>query len=309
MSGPWEELRDSGVLGESGVDLLYETVRKVVALRNLPPPDGLTTWTSDQLVEIAHDVFAHRKGPERLLSLAHRSTDEATFRAQLFKLVANDLASRNRKTERGKLHERLRVVVEGLTDVETDGKQIRLVGMEEGSRPARFDELVSAASTVAQVVPPWNPLSTHAPPIADRDSLEEMILAVLIAARSPISLGALTAVLAVRLGVHDAPVHRDDDGWERITPVSYADPGSEVGAVDAAERLLANLNMKEQMVLPYLDESTTEIAKTTGLGRTTAYKAADMARFKVRRFLADDPEAAATLGAAVDRVRSRWEAL
>lgn len=306
MSGPWQELRDAGVLGQSGVELLYETVRKVVALRNLPPPDGVTKWTSDQLVEVAHDVFAHRKGPERLLSLAHRSTDEASFRAQLFRLVANDLASRNRSTERGKLHERLRDVVEGLADVKTDGKQIYLVGVEDGTLPARFDELVAAASTVAQVVPPWNPMSTHSPPIADRASLEEMIRAVLIAAGSPISLGDLTAVLAVRLGVHDAPVHRDDDGWERITPVSYADPESEVGAVDAAERLLANLNTKEQMVLPYLEESTTEIAKATGLGRTTAYKAADMARFKVRRFLADDPDAAATLGAAVDRVRARW---
>jgi hypothetical protein len=309
VSGPWHELRDTGALGTAGVELLYDIVRKVVAFKNLPPRDGLTAWTSDALIEAAHDVFAHRKGPERLLSLANRSTDEESFRSQLFTLVSNDLASRNRTTERGKLHERLHDVVAGMADVEINGKQIRLAGLGAGSRSARFDELVAAASKVAQVVPAWDPLSTHTPPIADRDSLQEMIRAVLETAASWITMGDLTAVLAVRLGVHDAPVHRDDEGWERIAPVSYADPAAEVGTLDAAARLLDTLTLKEQMVLPYLDESTTEIAKATGLGRTTAYKAADLARFKVRQFLDGDPDAAVTLGAAAERVRARWEPL
>ncbi|BEP13846.1 hypothetical protein acdb102_21570 [Acidothermaceae bacterium B102] len=307
VTGPWQEFRNTGVLGAAGVEALYEIVRKVVAFKNLPAPDGMTAWTSDALIEAAHDIFAHRKGPERLLSLANRSTDEESFRAQLFTLVSNDLASSNRTTERGKLHERLRDVVAGMADIETAGKQIRLAGLGDGGRSARFDQLVAAASKVAQVVPAWNPLSTHTPPIADRDSLEEMIRAVLEAATSWMAMGDLTAVLAVRLGVHDAPVHRDDEGWERIAPVSYADPAAQVGTFDAAARLLGMLTLKEQMVLPYLDDSTTEIAKATGLGRTTAYKAADLARFKVRQFLEGDPDAAVTLGAAVERVRVRWD--
>lgn len=309
MSGPWHELRDTGALGPAGVELLYEVVRKVVAFKNLPPPDGLPAWTSDALIEAAHDVFSHRKGPERLLSLANRSTDEESFRSQLFTLVANDLASRNRRTERGKLHERLRDIVAGMPDAERDEKKIRLTGPAEASRGVRFDELVAEASKVAQVVPTWDPLSTHTPPIADRDSLEAMVRAVLQAAGSWITMGTLTAVLAVRLGVHDAPVQRDDEGWERIAPISYADPAAEVGKLDMAARLLDTLTLKEQMVLPYLDDSATGIAKATGLGRTTAYKAAELARFKVRRFLEGDADAAATLGAAVERVQARWEPL
>jgi hypothetical protein len=304
--GPWQELLDSGALGPQGVRLLYEVVGKVVAFKNLPPPHGLTAWTSDTLIEAAHDIFAQRKGPERLLSLANRSTDEESFRSQLFTLVANDLSSRNRTTERGKLHERLRNVVADMSDVERDQKRIRLTGHADAGRGARFDELVAAASKVARVVPTWNPLSTHTPPIADRSSLEEMIRATLQAAGSWITLGDLTAVLAVRLGVHDAPVHRDDEGWDRIAPVSYADPAAEADTLDAAARLLGALTLREQMVLPYLDGSATEIANATGLGRTTAYKAAELARFKVRRFLEGDDDAAATLGAAVERVQARW---
>ncbi len=133
--------------------------------------------------------------------------------------------------------------------------------------------------------------------------------AVLNAAGSWIMMGDVTSALAVRLGVHDAPVHRDDEGWERIAPVSYEDPASALDAVDAAARLLDTMTIKEQMVLPYLDDSATEIAKATGLGRTTAYKAAELARFKVRQFLEGDPDGAATLGAAVERVRARWEPL
>jgi hypothetical protein len=306
VTGPWQELRETGALGPAGIALLYELVRKAVAVKNVPAPDGQRTWPPDALVEAAHDVFTHRKGPERLVALANRSTDEASFRSQLYTLVANDLASRNRRTERGKLHERLGDVVEGMSDVEKDGRRIRLIGCEASDRQVRFDELVAAAATVAAVVPVWNPLSTHTPPVADRGSLEEMIRGVLRAAGTWISRGDLTAALAVRLGVHDAPVHRDDDGWERIAPVAHEDPAAEVGTLDAAERLLAGLNPQEQMVLPYLDESATEIAKATGLGRTTAFKAAEQARFKIRRALDGDPDAAITLGAAAGRARGRW---
>jgi hypothetical protein len=241
--------------------------------------------------------------------LANRSTDEISFRKQLYELVSNDLSSLNRRTERGKLLERLRDVVSQMPDVEQNDKMIRLAGFSDGVCSARFDELVAAASGVAPVVPAWNPLSTHSPPIADRSSLEEMIRATLQKAGQWITLGELTAVLAVRLGVQDAPVHRDDDGWERIGPVSYADPATEVGTADAAARLLERLTLKEQMVLPYLEDSATEIARATGLGRTTAYKTAELARFKVRQFLETDPDPAATLGAAVERVRARWDPL
>lgn len=309
MTGPWQELRDTGRLGPAGVALLYDLVRKAVGFKNLPPPDGLSAWTSDALVETAHDVFAHRKGPERLVSLANRSTDEVSFRKQLFTLVSNDLSSLNRRTERGKLLERLRDVISGMPDVEQDDKMIKLAGNPEDVRGARFDELVAAASRVALVVPAWNPFSQHTPPVADRASLEEMIRATLHTAGSWITMGDLTAVLAVRLGVHDAPVHRDDDGWERIAPVSYVDAATQVGIADAAARLLDSLTLKEQVVLPFLDDSATEIAKATGLGRTTAYKTAELARFKVRQSLDADPDAAATLGAAVERARARWDPL
>jgi hypothetical protein len=306
MTGPREELLSAGVLGLRGIALLYRTVEQVVRVRNLPPPDGMPKWTKDMLQESAHDVYAHRKAPERMLSLAARSTDEESFRQQLWTLVANDLASTNRRTARGKLHERLKDVTSGMASPSREEGRWQLAGAAERDQPARFDELVAAAAAVQVVEPAWSPLSANDAPVADRASLEAMITTVLATAATGLTLGDLTAVLASRLGVHDAPVHRDDEGWERIAPVAADDPAADVAAMDAAQRLVSQLTVKEQQVLPYLDESASVIAQASGLARTTAYKATVLAKFHLEELLADDAEAAATLGKAVELVKTRW---
>ena len=117
MTGPREELLSTGSLGPEGVALLYRTVEQVVRVRHLPPPEGADKWSPDMLLEAAHDVYLHRKGAERLLSLAAGTSDEDGFRQKLWRMVVNDLASMNRRTARGKLHERLKDVTAGMFGV------------------------------------------------------------------------------------------------------------------------------------------------------------------------------------------------
>ena len=306
MTGPREELLSTGSLGPEGVALLYRTLEQVVRVRHLPPPEGADKWSPDMLLEAAHDVYLHRKGAERLLSLAAGTSDEDGFRQKLWRMVVNDLASMNRRTARGKLHERLKDVTAGMFGVQCVDGLLRLPGGPERVDTARFDELVAAAASVPVVVPAWDPLSERDAPIADRVCLEKMVTVVLETAGTALTPGELTAVLASRLGVHDAPVYRDDDGWERLAPVAADDPSAETAAADAAVRLLDAMTVREQQVLPYLEESVTVAAQLSRLGRTTAHKAMSMAKWRLEDLLAGDPDAASTLGKAVDIVRARW---
>jgi hypothetical protein len=314
VSGAREELLTTGALGEAGVELLYRTTRQVVRMRNLPPPPGLAAWTADALVEAAHDVLAHRKGVARLLTLAGNSTDEGSFRAQLWTLVANDLTSAGRRTERGRLAERVRDVLPHVDGVSEDAGRVRLgparadnvaTGDADVDEP-RFDELVAAASSVPVVLPAWNPLSTHAAPVADRASLTGMIRAVLERAPAGLPFATLVDVLAARLGVHDAPSGAEHDLLDALAPPARDDPAAAAAARDAAVRVLEQLTLAQQLVLPYLDEPATVVAAHTGLGRTKAWQTVGATRLLLAQLLADDPSPEQTVREAAALVRSRW---
>lgn len=305
MNGPREELLTTGQLGPMGVELLYETVRQVIRMRNLPPPPGLAIWTHDALVEAAHDIFVSR-GPERLLLLAARSSDEPSFRAQLWKTVVNDLASTGRKTETGRLSERLKDVLPSIPGVVRGDGVIRLHSVDESLPEPRFDELVTAAALVAVTVPTWDPNSGRRPPLADRASLVDMIKAILSLAPRGLAHSGLVEVVAVRLGVHDAPELVDETALDAYASHASENPESIAVDRDAGERLLDNLSTAEQMVLPYLGESVTVIAEGSGLKRTKAHQTARSVRLKLVDLLADDPSPEATLREARSQARTRW---
>lgn len=312
MSGAREDLLTTGTLGEAGVALLYRTVRQVVRLRNLPPPPGLTAWTPDAVAEAAHDVLVHRRGVARLLTLATNSSDEDSFRRQLWQLVANDLNSAGRRTQRGRLAERLRDVLPHADGVSERDGRLHLDASKGGGTShgagdePRYDELVTAAAAVAPVVPAWNPLSTHAAPVADRDSLVAMIRAVLQRAPSGLPFATLVDVLAARLGVHDAPIGAEHDVLDELAPPAADDPAATSAARDAARRLTAQLTVAQQLVLPYLDETATVVAAQTGLGRTTAWQTVGATRLLLAQLLVEDPSPDATLREATALVREGW---
>lgn len=304
MSGARQELLDTGALGPIGIELLYKTVRQVVRNRNLPPPPGMPAWTSEELTEAAHDVFAER-GPQRLLNLAARSTDEASFRAQLWRTVVNDLISRGRRTERGRLTERVKDVLPHVPGITQQAGRVRLTDATGAGFP-RFDDLVQAAAGVQVNVPAWDPTSDRNPPIADRDSLVAMIKAVLSVAPSGLSMTELVSALAVRLRVYDMPDQMEISLLDQVAPPAMEDPAGLAEDREAGARLLAHLTPHEQMVLPYLDESATVVARQTGLGRTKAWQTANSTRLKLAELMQDDQEAAGALREAASMARAAW---
>lgn len=305
MSGAREELLTSGELGPEGIDLLYTTVRQVIRSRNVPPPLGYASWTGDQVMEVAHDVFADR-GPQRLLDLASRSTDDASFRRQLWTTVVHHLASASRTSERGRLNERLKDVLPHVPGARLSGNSVYLGSADVSQRERSFDELVAAAGRVSVTIPRWSATSDNSAPVADRDSLVAVVEAVLTAVPNGVPYPVLVAVIATRLGIHDSPVPVDADSLTRLAPQAPDDPARTVENSDAGERLLRQLTIDEQMVLPYIEETSAVIADHTGFGRTKAWKIASALRPKVAALLEGDSSPGTTLASAADIARERW---
>lgn len=303
--GPREELLSNGALGPAGVELLYRSVRQAVRLRRLPPPGGAAAWTADALTEAAHDIVVSRQGPARFATLAARSSDEASFRSQLFTLVMNDLASANRRTARGRLSERVKDVISGMSDVQLVAGRAILDAAGDGPA-ASFADLVAAATQVPVIVPRWDDRARRQAPVADAASVQALVRTVLTLAPGGLPYPDLVAVLAHRLGVHDAPQPVDQDTLEMLAPTPGDDPA--LTAVDAVRgrELLDQLTTEQQMILPYLEESVRDIAELTGLRRNKAWQVAQSARLRLADLLADEPDAAQILGAAIDLTRVRW---
>lgn len=305
--GPRKELITTRTLGPAGIELLYRTVGQVVRMRNVPPPPGEASWTADAITGAAHDIVTARTGPERFTLLASRSTDETSFRRQLYALVVNDLISAGRRTERGRLSERLTDVLSAMPDVVVDQGMVRTVGTANAGTGG-FDAMVAAVARVGVVVPNWSVEARRNAPVADAQSLQDLVRAALSAAPpSGVDRSELVRVLAVRLDVHDIPQSAEHSVLERHLTTSHE--GADVGAVASVdgERLLSSLTIEEQMVLPYLDETATEVAELTGIGRTRAWQTSQRLRLRLALLLQDDHVDARTVAAAAVVARQRWE--
>lgn len=307
LSGAREELVLTGSLGPVGVDLIYKTVRQVARIRNLPAPTDFQTWTPDAIMESAHDFLADR-GPQRLVDLAVRSTDEKSFRTLLWTAVFNHLISAGRRTERGRLSERIKDVLPSVEGLIQEGRTVHLnLSSSVADMPLRLEELVTVASRVPIVVPPWNPNSSHRGPLADLASLVAVIRAVLTAAPGGIEYSMLVSILAIRLQVNDSPTSMDVGILDLVASIETNDPAIAAGAADSGARLVSQLSPNERLVLPYLGESATTISAYSGLGRTKAWETASLLRSKLLAILEDDQSPETTLGAASTQILSRRE--
>jgi hypothetical protein len=224
------------------------------------------------------------------LLLATTSVNEAVFRSKLWTLVSNDLVSAARKTERGRLAERLKDVIPSLDGVSiVNGRVVR-----EGADAldASFDKLVAALAAVPVTVPAWDALSMRAAPVADRSSLEALVSAALdVAGSAPFPL--IVDVVAVRLQLQDLPDLMEIDELDGRAPLPDA---AEATTIDeAAIQFLSGLTNAQRLVVPYLEDSATEISKQTGLKRTRSWQCVRDVREYIERNLATRGDAAAVL--------------
>lgn len=262
----YSELRETGQLGEEGVRLLYDTVRRVG--RRFPPPGG-GSWDSDKYTEAAHDFLTSRT-TNPITSLFAIATDDDSFGRLLTSAVLNFFRSLARQSERAKLLRRINTVLEeDERFVRASDRPLRWVlrgqeGLEEFSGTPHL--LYTAAWQAEGIaVARWR--SATRTYVSDRESIAAFAHAVLEAASGPVNLDLLLDVAAHRFDLREPPSLIDiDDVAVSHQEIAYA---PDEAMVDA-EALWSQLTEQERAALPFLDASVREAARALGLGKTTA---------------------------------------
>ncbi len=309
----WDEVRGLGEFGEEATVELYRCVRAVARAGNYPPPEGHGAWTLDAVTETAHDVFADAHGPQRLVELAVKASDEISFRRLLEQVVRNYLRDQARATAKGRLVRRLRELLEGdprFAIVPQRRPGARNVELADGTSPGvwngRSSDLVAAAYKVTDVsLVRWRPEARRQSPVAEGASLLAVCEAVLRAAGASLAVAELADVVAARFAVDQGPVVTPVDDIEPWAPPSRAT--SEGAAEEAeirsgAERLVSQLTPRERLVLAYLDLSVRQIADQTGLGKSAAAELASRVRHIVAQVLGNEEQREAMFTLARDLV-------
>jgi len=305
----WEEVRGTGAFGRDASIELYRCVRAVARAGNYPPPEGHLSWTVDAVIETAHEVFADRRGPQRLVELAVKASDDRSFRRLLEQVVRNFLRDRARATARGRLIRRLRDLLDGdprFTAVPADRPGAGNVELADGSSAGvwagRDSDLLAAAYKVTDVpLVRWRPQARREPPVADGASLLAVCEAVLRAGGGSLRLADLAEVVASRFAVGRGPVVTPVDDLESWAPPPQVIVGAPDGDAEidtAAELLIAQLTPRERLVLAYLHLPIREIADRTGLGKSTAAELASRVKGIVAQVLGNIDEREAVLARA-----------
>lgn len=264
----YEELRDTGQLGDTGVRLLYDTVRRVA--RRFPPSGG-GSWTGDGFVEAAHDFLTAREGSP-IMALFVLATDDESLRALLYTAVLNHFRSVARQSERAKLRRRLNTVLDrdarfsvaGDPDLLPKRWALRelLDGEEYTGSPAKLR--LAAWEAPGVDVARWR--SATRTYISDSDSIAAFAEAVLRAASGPLADDLLLDVAAHRFDLREPPMLLDID--DTPAPTAIDEEPNEVGI--AAEAVWSQLTDQERAALPFVDGSVREAGEALGVGKTAA---------------------------------------
>src|SRR6266540_7464035 len=197
----YEELVELGHLDAAGLQLLFELAwQEAHRFPSLAPPEG---WTADALWDLAHDFFVDRGARVTTMLLAQAS-DEASIGRLLRRSLRNYLIDQVRKTDLGALRRRLEELlsddpaVERVRAGEPGAGWWRLAGTSAAPWGGRFEDLVAAANGVPGIrLVRWSS-STRRNPIAERQSLLDIVHAVLAAADGCLDLRQLVAVFTRR---------------------------------------------------------------------------------------------------------------
>ncbi len=270
MTGPREELEETGRIGASLAELLYRTVAVVGVSRRFPPPEGSTAWDQTAVADTAHALIDGERGAKRLADALLRSTDEDSFARQIEGATVNFLRDLARQTDFGK-------VVRRVTEILREEEQFT----EHLGAPARFGladgpDSVSGAGPAALArsagleadvaVPAWKSERRDAP-IADRPSIVRILLRILHAADGTITAVEAAHAVAARIDVRRTPLTVEVGVLERLA--EPADPAVAAAVSAEARRLFEALDDRERIVIASYGEPWEGVADRLALKRST----------------------------------------
>jgi len=308
VNGALTELRATGRLGEAGVRLLYETVRKVAVADRIPPPTS-RRWDDEAVREVTHAfVVEHLLGKRRIDSLLLRATDEQSFRRLVEATVRNYFRDQHRRTARGALGRRFgevldtdprfRLWVLGRTRYGSDS----LWGLSHWVSPQPFQGMPSSLGPAAWRIPGiaivrWREDAARRSPLADAASLARFLEGVLDAADGLMTVPDLVEVASYRFALRDAPaIVSLDEPTPTLVPEREAGPEEVITARATAAHVYGQLSDRERKLLLRMgDQDVRAIGEELGLPKSTVFDAVQRVRAIVTSALEHSDSAQAVL--------------
>ena len=288
---PREELLTTARLGDLGADLLYRSVYAVAVGHAFPPPEGCAIWNRDTAIEAAHDFLEDGQTPRRLMDIALRSVDDASFARLLGTAVLNWLRDRARRTDLGKLILRVKEILRSSGSfVHVGGPDDRWARPGDSAGPGTPEPtvLASAIANLPVTIPRWTSTLRDAP-LADRPSLEALIEALLTAAGGSLPVVEIAHALTTRLDHRRVPLTVSIDVLEGAEPADVgADPADRTAAEVHATAIFDALSDRERLLVPHLEQTVREIASRIGTGKSQAALIMQRLVDHLRRELEDD---------------------
>ena len=292
-AGALAELQ-GGQPGTAFVAELHRTIRAVGVSRNFPPPEGFAQWDADAVRTMVSEFLTDSQTPRRLLDLAVHCTSEDGLRARLQGSVRNFLADVGRRTPIGKLVVRINDVLgkeDGFMRVEGRWARRGRPGEAGVDDP---DQLHRAIASLHVVVPAWGHDARREAPVADRDTIVTLCLALLDAAGGSLAPRALARAIGHRLGLGQAPLALEVDGLDG-PPVTASVPGDATGSeavrLIRATEILGQLNPRERLSLAYPELAVRDLAPVLGVSASQSHLVRRRAAEIVRHELLDDDDA------------------
>lgn len=269
----------AGAPGEAYARLLYRLAASIVRRANFPPPEGYQRWEQDAVHEIASEFAADERTPRRLDTIVVRATDARSFAAMLEQAVRNFIRDGLRDSDLAHAMHRLRDVLENDDSFEQVGdqrpRQWHLSGAAEQPTAASSRELAAAAFSAENVtILRWN---GRRGPIASRDDLSRLLVAVLAAAGGSVDERTLADVIverrlgvALNITIEELDQHVSDE----TAPRQFAAES----AHSAATEIWAQMTDAERLQLAHVHLDVRSLGALLGEGKSTA--AAGRARLR-----------------------------
>lgn len=293
------ELCETGQLGVLGAEALYRSVLVTAVAHNFPPPAGSEHWNEAAVAEVAHEFLTGPKGLARMTELALRSDDDRSFARLLDAAVLNHLRDIARRTDRGRLIRRIKEVM---------SDDDRFERAPQGQDWWHLAEQPAQASTVALediepelrqvdvVVPRWSSEERNAP-VADRNTLADLLSAALLRAAGALTDADLAELVSRRIDTRRSPLTVELETLEAVSEPAAPEPPTAEQVIGRAEAvaIFNNLSDVARIILTVADQPVREIGLAVGMGKSQAAEQRRRLYADLRTTLEESDDAPAVL--------------
>lgn len=257
---------------------------------HFPKPDG-SGWTPEDIEDLISSFYVSAAYQHSVLN-AH---DDDSLRSLVYTGLANIVRAGLRRTERGRLHRRIKDLISKEGFVEGPKKFWRRENDPADPSMAEQSDLLCAAWKIEVQVVRWRHDAKRSSPVAELTSLLALLDAIFDHANGAVHMDVLVEVLGSRLGVGPVTATEDlDTTDDRYLVASQPDPGDhlidrekELDAAIEAVGIWGQLSPNERRLVPHLASSSRAAAAAVGGGKSAVNEAMQRLKEKFRVLMGD----------------------